>query len=147
MPSFARYAPLVSVFMLLLLGGSPTGLTNAQDDSKDFFSTGNKLLSLCDDPDVTKHAVCVAYLSGFTSGYETSRGWVAERVTAAQAKDRAALATVFAEAGPELCVPAGVSRGQVTDIVVLYLKNHPATRHLPSEFLIVQAVSEAFPCK
>jgi hypothetical protein len=123
--------------------------TNVQDEPGDFFSTGNKLLSFCDvEPNTNnKYLVCMGYISGFVSGYESLHNRMVDRMAASPVKDRVAVANAIAEAGPQLCIPAGVSRAQATDTVVLYLKNHPATRHLPSEDLIIEAIGEAFSCK
>ena len=48
---------------------------------------------------------------------------------------------------PPYCVPNGVNVNQGIDIVVKELKDHPETRHLNFGFLILQAMSKAFPCK
>jgi len=42
--------------------------------------------------------------------------------------------------------PKAVSAGQVEDIVVNYLNKHPEKRHFDVSGLVLDALSEAFPC-
>ena len=45
------------------------------------------------------------------------------------------------------CVPeARVALGQLTDVVIKYLRDHPEERHLHGAVLVITAVSDAFPC-
>ena len=46
-----------------------------------------------------------------------------------------------------VCIPSGqVTRGQLQDIMVKYLDDHPATLHDPAPVLAFVAFYEAFPC-
>lgn len=45
------------------------------------------------------------------------------------------------------CKPEKASYGQVSDIAISYLKNHPKVRHLEASMLIAAAMREAWPCK
>lgn len=38
----------------------------------------------------------------------------------------------------------GITKGQVVDVVVKYLKDHPEERHLAGSFIVVKAVESAF---
>lgn len=44
------------------------------------------------------------------------------------------------------CVPPGVTKGQVRDIVIKYIEQHPEYRHFVGMNLVVLAVGSAFPC-
>ena len=44
------------------------------------------------------------------------------------------------------CVPKGASAGQVLDVAKLYLQDHADKRYLPAPQLIVNALTEKFPC-
>ena len=49
---------------------------------------------------------------------------------------------------PFFCPPEGaVTRNQYRDIVKNYLNQHPERRHKHSTVVILEALSEAFPCK
>jgi len=67
--------------------------------------TGNELLKRCEDNDAVQRAFCVGYVIG-----------VADMV----------------EEGPSglICVATGVSNGQLSDIVVKFLRDHPERRQL-----------------
>lgn len=46
------------------------------------------------------------------------------------------------------CFPeGGISNAQATRIVVKYLEDNPAILHVDGQFLVVQALHNAFPCK
>ena len=45
------------------------------------------------------------------------------------------------------CIPEGADIQQVTDIIRLELVQAPQTRHAPSAWIILSALSETFPCK
>jgi hypothetical protein len=45
------------------------------------------------------------------------------------------------------CVREEVTNGQLKDVVVKYLKDHPEERHLLAAILVVKAQAKAFPCK
>ena len=44
------------------------------------------------------------------------------------------------------CAPAGVTYGQVKDVVVKHLRENPQTRHREAVDLIGEAMSQAWPC-
>jgi hypothetical protein len=110
---------LFSVALLLLLSAS----AHPQRVST---TTGNDLLESCESRDF-KQAFCLGYITG---------------VTDFDGMDGAA----FPERRRS-CIPENVSNGQVRDVVVKYLKDHPEERHLLAAVLIVEAASKAFPCK
>ena len=45
-----------------------------------------------------------------------------------------------------LCVPVGVTRGQLTDIVRRWLRDNPDKRHASAHYLVAAALKEKFPC-
>lgn len=44
------------------------------------------------------------------------------------------------------CLPYYATRQQLTDVVTKHLRDNPATRHLPAQMLVVDALATAFPC-
>ena len=45
-----------------------------------------------------------------------------------------------------ICIPAGVTAGQVKTVVRLWLQNHPESRNLPAAGLVLDALLDKFPC-
>jgi 2-methylcitrate dehydratase PrpD len=89
--------------------------------------TGNKLLEECEATEPFRQAFCLGYIMG---------------VTDVDGMDGAAF--------PErrrTCVPEDVTNGQLLDILVKYLKNHPEERHYSAAVLAIKAITKAFPCK
>jgi len=95
-------------------------------------TTGNDLLESCESGGHSEQAFfnqafCLGYITGVTD-----------------------IDGVDGSAFPERrrsCVPENVTNGQVKDVVVKYLKEHPEERHIQASILIVKAVAQAFPCK
>ncbi len=44
------------------------------------------------------------------------------------------------------CLPKGASAGQVLDVAKLYIQDHPDKRYLSAPQLIVNSLTEKFPC-
>lgn len=44
------------------------------------------------------------------------------------------------------CVPSSTNVGQITDIVILFLRNNPGKRHYPAPNVVALAINEAFGC-
>jgi hypothetical protein len=111
---------LLSALLLLLVSASAHGQRVST-------TTGNDLLESCESKGNLEHAFCLGYIIG---------------VTDVEGMDSA----VFPERRRS-CVAENVSNGQVRDVVVKYLKDHPEERHLQAAILVVKAMGQAFPCK
>jgi hypothetical protein len=99
--------------------------------SKTFILTsGNELLSACVDDDFAYQNACPSYIDGVIAGYELATNGLASTPV-----------------GAKLCVPAGVTRGQIYDVVLHNLKEHPEVRHSPSEALIINSLLDPWTCK
>ncbi|MGC2464984.1 MAG: Rap1a/Tai family immunity protein [Candidatus Acidiferrum sp.] len=90
-------------------------------------TTGNDLLESCESTGHFEQAFCFGYITGVTD---------TDAMDGAAFPDRR-----------RSCVAENVSNGQVKDVVVKYLRDHPEERHLLAAILIVKAMSQAFPCK
>lgn len=55
--------------------------------------------------------------------------------------------TGYADGNSLLCIPGGVTRGQILAIVSKYLKNNPELWNLQSEVLIFNSLVRTFSCK
>ena len=87
------------------------------------YTSGNKLAGYCEDKDPY-------FGSGFCHGYIAGVGsmltWASER--------------------NRICVPDGVTGGQVVSIVRKYLKENPESLHESADLLVTVALGKAFPC-
>jgi hypothetical protein len=52
-----------------------------------------------------------------------------------------------ADATPNLCIPAGVNKGHIIEVVRKYLKDHPEQLHLSGSVIVPRAFTAAWPCK
>lgn len=48
--------------------------------------------------------------------------------------------------GTTICIPQGVSQGQLMDVVKNFLNRAPQARNLPANVLVMVAVEEHWPC-
>lgn len=91
-------------------------------------ATGNDLLETCDkDAPTFVWWLC----TGFIDGVDGTVGIYAVNKVIAW----------------PYCYPTGVTKQQMRDVVSSYLSAHPERRHLPGQFLVIEALSAAFPCK
>jgi hypothetical protein len=119
-----------NLLMLVILLSTPCWAQAAHD----FTATGNDFLARCGridlkgDDSVT--LICAAYVGGVADGMELMYG-----VALAKPDKR-----IF-------CVPAsGVTRVQILGVVIEFIKAHPATAHLQTRTLILDAMMDAFGC-
>lgn len=82
------------------------------------FTDGNELHSHCGDKS--------GYLQGYCDGYI---GGVADSIEQEQ-----------------LCLPDTVKFGQLRDVVLIFLRDHPQDRHFSASSLVIAAIKQAF-CK
>lgn len=110
--------------ILMLLGAiSPTPAVAG-------FKTGNDLLRECEAGDGPKPSMLMwGTCAGYVIGAADAIGfWTA------------------VEDG-QSCIPTSSQAGQLRDIVVKYLRDHPETRHFEAYALIHVALGQAFSCK
>jgi len=89
------------------------------------FKGGNDIYPLCVSPDTGDKRACLHYILGVSDSF----------VEIARAADV-----------PGLCYGPHVTAGQIFDIVVKYLREHPKTRDASAASLISLSLMEAFPC-
>ena len=113
----------MSLFGMLLL------LVSVSTDGQHRVSTttGNSLLETCSSVGKADELFCLGYIGGVADVDGLEGATFPERQRS--------------------CVPDNVSNGQLMDVVVKYLKEHPEERHMLAAILIVEALTKAFPCK
>ncbi len=113
--------------LTLVLVSAQTEVTWADTTTqliKDFMATdGNELKAACGSKSRFDQGVCIGFASAIAGvvGDEPVMGWRA-------------------------CIPNGVPRRQLQDVMVKYLDDHPEKLHLGAETLVARAFAEAFPC-
>lgn len=93
-------------------------------ENQAFYETGNTLHAQCADRDI--QVQCHAFILGALYSATTVEELVGIK---------------------PVCVPSGVTNGQMVDIVLAYIRDNPTQRHLPGPQLILMARAAAFPCK
>ena len=109
----------VVVFALVM-----TASMGAQGKS---FYTGKWLLEKCDEKYGHRLDACLGYITGVHDTVATLAHWEG-----------------FAE---YMCTPKGVTSGQFRLVVMKHLNKHPEELHLNAGGLVLNALSEAFPCE
>jgi hypothetical protein len=87
------------------------------------FETGNELLNICNvRADDQKHFndLCSGYIAG---------------------------ASDMLNSQSTICTPKDVSVHQTVDVILNYIREHPAQRNMAATMLIGDALGQAFPCK
>lgn len=89
------------------------------------FETGNTLYEKCQDNNsMLNSGGCMGYISAIVDDLASDN-----RIN-----------------GFHACFSQYMTRGQVLDVVVKWLRDHPESRHLSANGLVARALSEAFPC-
>lgn len=116
-----RLIAVFAVFAATILSPAPA---NAD------FKSGNDLYQDCTTREdaaayYQKRAYCMGYIVGVADANSTF-GAIIRR--------------------PLFCLSAGVTTGQLVDVVTRYLETHPQSRHYAAASLVGGAFMEAFPC-
>ena len=90
--------------------------------SRDMLATGNDLVAACTSAKPLEYGMCVGYISGVVDGF-----LVADRAT--------------------VCIPAGLTRGQLRDVVVAGIADSPRDSAQEGYVVTLLALSRAFPCR
>jgi Rap1a immunity proteins len=83
------------------------------------FHSGNTLYAKCTSPETYDRAYCLGYLVGAVDMME----------------------------GDEACTPQGMTAGQVQDIFLKYMREHPELRDKRADHLIIVIFGTLYPCK
>lgn len=89
-----------------------------------YFETGNSLYKDLNSGDPVARIASMAYISGVADATRTEPN---KKIAH--------------------CIPYGVTKGQIRDIVKLFMDNHPEYRHYVAPDVITTALAVAFPCK
>lgn len=89
------------------------------------FRDGNELYRLCASQFETEKVNCLGYIQGAADSLEAAR--------------------LVARMLP--CIKEPVELGQIQDVVILYLRDHPEIRHRGAAGLIWAAIADAWHCR
>lgn len=109
--------------------------------------TGNQLQTFCNNENASSGNVswyaCVMYVDGVLDGFTQAAGMAfAEMKKNANSITEAAYANLLMNA----CIPPDVTRNQIALVVTKYLGDHPAKLNDASPTLVLDAISNAWPC-
>jgi hypothetical protein len=90
-----------------------------------YTATGNQLLTLCVEQNGFSQGICYGYAMGIADYYLSSQ--VPEHL--------------------RICISSEVTRKQIADVTIAYLKSHPEKRHYIAAGIVWEALHNAFPCK
>lgn len=107
---------------------------------------GNTIYRACEGTnDQVMQGFCLGYIFGAVEGMKW--GALVGIAASSTADDfDSSMADMMSSVALGFCIPPTVENGQVSDIVVNYLRDNPASRHESVRTLINEALSAAFPC-
>ena len=107
--------------------------------------SGNDVLQACQDKDGgIFEGFCTGYIIGSWEGMHW--GTFEAYILMSEGSFKVGEANEFASTALRACAPTNIENGQIKDIVIAYLTNHPETRHKSARNLIQQAMMGAYPC-
>jgi hypothetical protein len=92
---------------------------------------GDDLHRVCSSKEVThifKPGVCSGYLM---ASIDLAEGLHAQKVLAA----------------PLFCMPAEITMPEIEEMVITYIKKHPARKEATGSMLVLEAAQEKYPCR
>ena len=89
--------------------------------------TGGQLLEDCESENYFEKGSCTGYIEGVDDSAVTLAHWEG-----------------LAE---PICIPGGVTSGQLRLVVMKHLNKHPEELHMTASSLVLKALFEAFPCE
>jgi hypothetical protein len=94
-------------------------MSHAPAHAEPISTTGNAFYNQCKDENSSSGLVCSVYVNGLMDGIIYSNF---------------------------VCIPPEVNVGQLRDVILAYLRDHPSERHARTGDLAVVALAMAFPC-
>jgi predicted RecA/RadA family phage recombinase len=117
-----REIQLSRLSVLVALGLCLTPNTAIAAAPRDGLATGNDLLAACTSPKPLEYGMCMGYISGVVDGF-----LVGDRTS--------------------VCIPAGVTRGQMRDVVLSGIAANPKERTQEAYAGTLLALSRHYPCR
>ena len=117
----------IKVVVFALVMTASMGAQGEALDTGESFKTGSSILESCERESWFNKGYCLGYIIGVSDAANTLAVWKG-----------------FAES---ICTPQGVTSGQLQKVVVNNLNENPEELHLNASSLVLNALSEAFPCE
>lgn len=114
---------------MLVLGALIAGLVGTAVQGQSSF-TGNDLIADCVTENPARELACLGYVMGAVDGF----------------RNGAALVENYPDY-LKICVPNGVTQGQIRDVVITHIRQNPENRHLPASALVFTALNSTFFCE
>jgi hypothetical protein len=107
---------------------------------------GNTLNERCKSNNRVDVGLCEGYIMGVSEASNNWRGMSHEWMKTWKASNFVAWQKYGTDI-QEICMDVGVTSGQLRDVVIRYLEQHPEIRHHAGEELVETALFEAFHCQ
>ena|ERR1700722_16275325 len=125
-----RVLILLSALFVTVLATAQVNTPNKRHAEAAIITSGNAIYDLCEHYKTDKLTgslgpACLMYISGVTQTLILN--------------DDTKLMTAP-------CPAKGVTEGQITDVVIKWLEDHPEKRNDAAPYLIMESLKEAFPC-
>lgn len=107
--------------------------------------TGNELLDACNNSDPYRQSFCMGYIIGIFEGtifgsFVTNIYYLPNDFPMKDVNIAVNLTTRF-------CIPDEVSRGQIVDVAIQYLRQNPKDRHEAARAMVYASLVQAWPCQ
>ena len=139
---------LLGIYAVILVF-SPFTAANAQSDGKELLESCREVIKASDktgvEPDYVSAMQCVSYIRGIADGHDATTYLQTKKRTGRAGWDSKSEATRRSLA--IFCAPQAVQMEQKVRIVVRYLGQHPKQLQEQPATLVLDALTEAFPCK
>jgi hypothetical protein len=124
------------VFGLLVLSCAIVKSTTADAQSlTNWDPTGNDLVASCSGTlGSYEQGTCLGFIHGVIGGFDMGS-------SGQQSIENKGRPTV------DLCVPNGVSNGQIVKVIMAFADKHPEQLHYPADVIVTKTIAEAWPAQ
>jgi hypothetical protein len=109
--------------------------------------TAGKVRDLCISKSEPAKIACGMYIIGFREGHLTGMYSAAGIILGSAVIDRKRSMDEDYQRFSYFCLPSAVTNGQVIEVFVKYVNEHPEKLHLSSSTQLTDALLQYFPCK
>jgi hypothetical protein len=132
---FVSKTPLLAVIVLAAVLASLAD-ARAENPVGGLRSTGDMLYAHCLSSNTYARGICLGYVEGVADAGEQQA-----LAGASVSGDASTLGTW------RWCIPTGAALGQARELVVKFLRENPAERHLAAAGIVASALQRAWPCR
>lgn len=109
--------------------------------------TAGQLRDFCNSKEFSERLSCGWYIDGFRGGHISGMYSAMSRILGSAELDKKRSLDEGYQRFSLFCVPGAITNGQVLEVFLKYMNEHPEKLHLKASMQLTGALVQYFPCK